>query len=136
MKKFSSYRHKRFRRVSLDQLKRLQPKQIKLFKHKIVKENYTIILCLDNGTKSVVEDYVQSLKNIDQQQFYMPTSRLHITILGLIDIKTQLETIVKEIDKISSTISLNFDLYGIGSNRYSAFISAYPQFDLNHLHVH
>lgn len=114
-----------FREQSLGQLKKLEPSDVVVFDSKPIPENYTIVAHLDNNTNNVVVSLQEKLKKIDSKQYYYPAEQLHLTLLGNINIATNPKLIAKAVRDVFKS-PIEFVLFGLGSNKYCASMSAYP----------
>lgn len=114
-----------FREQSLGQLKQLEQSDVVVFDSKPILENYTIVAHLDDKTSNAVVSLQEELKEIDAKQYYYPTEQLHLTLLGNINIATNPERIAEAV-RVAFKSPIVFVLFGLGSNKYCASMSAYP----------
>jgi len=117
---------KKFRNASLEELKNLKPEEIKIFKNTPIKESLTIVARLPLQALRNIKKLISELKRIEPSHYYYPTGQLHLTILGNIPAEINVKRVNRTIKETILLYSLNFNLWGLGSNVYCSSISAYP----------
>lgn len=97
-----------------------------------LKENYTLNFFPDELTPKMSEE-LGKLMSIQKDLFYLDREKLHITLVGEIDIKTDTQKLIGLVNSWLSQNTIGFEMNGFASNKSTASILAYPTFDLHGL---
>ena len=93
----------------------------------LVPENFTIVgLFSPNDLKSIVE-LIEKLRLVDHNQLYYEPDKLHLTLLGQIDLGPNIEILVNTVQKFIDQNEIRLHLLGVGSSLKAANVTAYPQ---------
>ena len=95
-----------------------------------LKENYTLNFFPDKLSLKMVEE-LDKLVGIQKDLFYLDRDKLHITLVGEIDVVTDTQKLIGLVDSWLSQNTINFEINGFASNKSTASILAYPTFDLH-----
>jgi len=95
-----------------------------------LKENYTLNFFPDELPLKITEE-LGKLANIQKDLFYLDRDKLHITLVGEIDAKSDSQRLIGIVDSWLSQNNLGFEMNGFASNKSTASILAYPTFDLH-----
>lgn len=134
-----------FRLQSLDQLEKLRPENIITFDRTDIPINYTLVARPNDHILEVFKKLYFQLQDIEPNHYYYPYKDLHLTLIGNIPVDTDLENLIDAINVETSKTKFQFNLRGLGSNRYCSSVSCYPvDFSLhelrknirNRIHVH
>lgn len=116
-----------------DQLRGLTSDSIKLWEDDMA-ENYTINFMLDKPEwKREYEKLVYEFEKIEKGLYIYPFERLHMTVLGRIDIKTDLRKIESEVRRIMCGNEYKFKIGYLANNNQGVSIISEPVFDLEKL---
>ena len=96
-------------------------------------ENYTINCFFKEEDLHLVKEMIERLRQVDDNQFYYSPEQLHITLLGQIDIKSDLQEIINIVSSFIKNHEIVFDLLGVGSSVKVASVTAYPHFAIDTL---
>ena len=88
--------------------------------------NYTLNIFPNKGFSQKLFKYISLFNKIDPTHLYYPAGRLHITLLGQIDINVDKRLLVTKIEKLLKEYDIQFKILGIGTSRHTASFSAYP----------
>jgi hypothetical protein len=113
------------------QLAGISPDTVKLFdrdKDDLLEENYTINF-FPSEWPNVTVSQIDEIKKIDSELFFLERDKWHITFVGEIDTRADVEVIKKTMKEWKHKIS--FELNGFASNKTTASFLAYPNFDLH-----
>ncbi len=121
-KYFKAFKEKRDK-----QLENLQPEDVIPFDFTPIPTSYSLILRPDQGTYMKLSALQDELKIIDNDQYYYPKDRLHLTLIGGFSSALNEELIVTAIrDSLSKYNPIRFTLGVIASNQYCSSVSALP----------
>lgn len=97
-----------------------------------IKENYTLNFFPDELNLKMTEE-LGKLMSIQKDLFFLDGEKLHITLVGEIDVGIDSQKIIGLVDSWLSQNTVSFEMNGFASNKSTASILAYPTFDLHGL---
>jgi 2'-5' RNA ligase len=115
-----------FRQQSIDQLKNLKRADINIYDYKDSPPHYTIVGRPNKESIEIFRKLYSELQVIEPDQYYYPLDILHITFVGDLSIDTDTEQLINAGKNAAKGMNFEFDLFGIGSNKNSSGVTAYP----------
>lgn len=88
--------------------------------------NYTVNCFFYPDDLKNVQLMIERLKRKDSNHFFYKPSQFHITLLGMIDLNSDKNQIIKNVQIFLDKYKLIFHLLGVGSSTKAASVTAYP----------
>ena len=99
-----------------------------------LRENFTIVCFFEDEDLLPVKTLTDKLKMFDPDQLITDVSQLHVTLLGQINTDSDVADLIATTQEFLNNNSLSFHLYGVGSSKKVASVTAYPvSFDVSSL---
>lgn len=121
---------KELRKEILEQLDSITPEGVSRFdpeKDDLLPLNYTLNVFPPKNIFNRFNIFMDELRRIEPDHYYTEPKKLHITILGQIDIKTPIDKLSNIVRNVLKNRQLSFKLLGVGSNKLVSSFTAYPQ---------
>lgn len=131
--KLLTKQQKSFRKEVIEQLNKLSPTDVVMFDNTSISPCYTLVVKPRQIIRKRIEKLLNDLKNIEPDHYYYPLKRLHITLIGNLDIKLNKTNLVDTLAKVLRKYNLKFYAYGTGSNYLSSSVICYPKFEIHQM---
>ncbi|OGG07212.1 hypothetical protein A2872_00790 [Candidatus Gottesmanbacteria bacterium RIFCSPHIGHO2_01_FULL_42_12] len=96
-------------------------------KDDVLQDNYTLNIFPSKDIAHRLNLFMDELRQIEPDHYFLEPEKLHITILGQIDIDTPLDKLINTVEATLKNKEISFRLLGVGSNKLVSSFTAYPQ---------